>query len=183
MRAAATTAGLTEVESAALAAYKGAHKAELSHCLDLLRTAAKQKSVAPEIVEGALIFLEQATPQKGPRSIDGTWRLVFGTATKLRFFQYIPVDEDFKVDLAGGTLALVSVIGPFGFNIKGKVFGWEAQSGVLDFQFNEVDVSFNGSKIWTTQPKTKRKTYTFYHVEGDVAAARSSAGGVALLRK
>lgn len=38
-------------------------------------------------------------------------------------------------------------------------------------------------QIWQVTPKTKPKTYTFYYEAGGIAAARSSAGGLALLRK
>lgn len=37
-------------------------------------------------------------------------------------------------------------------------------------------------QIWQVSPKTKPKTYTFYFKDGGIAAARSSAGGLALLR-
>lgn len=36
-------------------------------------------------------------------------------------------------------------------------------------------------QIWQTEPKTKPKTYTWYYVSEKLAAARSSAGGMALL--
>jgi hypothetical protein len=38
-------------------------------------------------------------------------------------------------------------------------------------------------QIWQVTPKTKPKTYTFYYEGQGIAAARSSAGGLALLRK
>jgi hypothetical protein len=38
-------------------------------------------------------------------------------------------------------------------------------------------------QIWQVTPKTKPKTYTFYFEGQGIAAARSSAGGLALLRK
>jgi hypothetical protein len=38
-------------------------------------------------------------------------------------------------------------------------------------------------QIWQVTPKTKPKTYTFYFEDQGIAAARSSAGGLALLRK
>lgn len=37
-------------------------------------------------------------------------------------------------------------------------------------------------QILQVTPKTKPKTYTFYYKDGSIAAARSSAGGLALLR-
>lgn len=77
----------------------------------------------------------------------GTWRLVFGTATKFRPFQYIPVDEDFVINMAEGKLALESSIGPFSFHVKGPINGWDAATGVLSFQFTQVDILFAGNKV------------------------------------
>jgi hypothetical protein len=39
------------------------------------------------------------------------------------------------------------------------------------------------AQIWTVNPTTKPKTYTFYFVGGRISAARSSAGGLSLLLK
>jgi hypothetical protein len=77
----------------------------------------------------------------------GTWRLVFGTATKFRPFQYIPVDEDFVINMADNKLALESSIGPFSFHVKGPINGWDAATGVLSFQFTQVDILFAGNKV------------------------------------
>jgi len=46
-------------EAEALAAYKAANEAGLDPCLALLRKAAAEKSVPPQLVEGALTLLEQ----------------------------------------------------------------------------------------------------------------------------
>jgi hypothetical protein len=55
---------------------------------------------------------------KPAADIDGSWRLVFSTATSNRFLQYIPVREDFVIQLAAQRCALESVVGPFSFNIR-----------------------------------------------------------------
>ncbi len=41
------------------------------------------------------------------------------------------------------------------------------------------------AQVKQLSPATKRKTYTFYYMseDGDIAAARSSGGGMALLRR
>ena len=80
-------------------------------------------------------------------SPEGTWRLVFGTATKVRALQYIPVREDFVIDLENKRLALESAIGPFQFHVKGAVSNWESSTGELLFQFNQVDIFFMGKKV------------------------------------
>ncbi|GLC41469.1 hypothetical protein PLESTB_001008400 [Pleodorina starrii] len=186
-KAVAAPSALTDVEKQALASYRSiVSENSKPVAIQLLKRAAATKSVPPETVEGALLALEQISSQEksGPTpSVSGKWRLVFGTATKFRPFQYIPVKEDFVLDDSSKTLALESSIGPFEFFIRGVMSSWRPESGELDFQFNKVDIHFNGSKVWEVTPKTKPKTYTFFHVGTDLACARSSAGGVALLTK
>ncbi len=84
-----------------LAAYTASRLASSAEAvLGVLSDAARTKSVPPEQVEGALLSLEQLQRQTqqsrvlsaGPvPSIAGKWRLLFGTGTKIRAFQYIPV--------------------------------------------------------------------------------------------
>ena len=47
---------------------------------------------------------------------------MFGTGTKIRAFQYIPITEDFVIRTAG-RLSLESTVGPFQFHVKGAVTG------------------------------------------------------------
>lgn len=91
--------------------------------------------------------------------------------------------EDFVIQFAAQQCSLESVVGPFSFNIRGGINGWEPETGKMLFQFTAVDILLLGKAIWTVQPNTKPKTYTFYFQQGNIAAARSSAGGLALLRK
>ncbi len=85
-------------------------------------------------------------PAVGPApSIAGSWRLVFGTSVKVRAFQYLPIREDFVI--GEQRLALESAIGPFSFHVKGAVAAWRPNERALDFQFDEVDVLFLGSKV------------------------------------
>lgn len=107
---------------------------------------------------------------------------MFSTATGVRAFQYIPVDEDFVIELAARCVALRSTVGPFSFDIKGAVSRWDATA--LDFAFNEVDVKLFGGKVFTKViASPKPKTYTWYFADAKLAAARSSAGGLSLLRR
>jgi hypothetical protein len=50
---------LTATEVEAIAAYKSSSSDGLEPCIQLLQQAAKDKSVKPELVEGALAYLEQ----------------------------------------------------------------------------------------------------------------------------
>jgi hypothetical protein len=66
---------------------------------------------------------------------------------QIRPFQYIPVRENFVIDSANSRLALESSVGPFEFFIKGQVFGWDGATGMLDFQFNDVDIKALGKPV------------------------------------
>ncbi|KAI8467993.1 MAG: hypothetical protein J3K34DRAFT_22794 [Monoraphidium minutum] len=186
VRVAASVAGAVTkrpTEGAAKAAFLAANPDTMDSCLALLKNAATTKGVQPELVEGALVWLEDSVggQSSGVESIDGSWRLVFSTSTSIRFFQYIPVKEDLIVDTSKGAISLESEVGPFRFVIGGAIGGWRAAAGELDFQFKQVDILLFGNKIWTVTPATKPKTYTFFFVGNRVSAARSSAGGLSLL--
>lgn len=177
-----SSTGPLPTEAEAVAKYLSSSGEGLEACLGLLKQAAADKSVKPELVEGALVHLEQNHP-KPAANIDGSWRLVFSTATSSRLMQYIPVQEDFVIQMGPQLCALESVVGPFKFNIRGNITGWNAATGAMDFQFTAVDILLFDKQIWQVTPKTKPKTYTFYYEGEGIAAARSSAGGLALLRK
>lgn len=144
-----------------------------------------------------------ATPPPPASSVVGsTWWLIFSTATSQRAFQYIPVRELFRV--GKDRVALDSRIGPFRFVISGPRpagQGYDAATGALPFSFNVIEAfwsPWNGDEeippvakpLWRKDiASPKAKSYTFYFAEGmsggagvgGVAAARSSAGGLALL--
>jgi hypothetical protein len=79
--------------------------------------------------------------------VDGSWRLVFSTATSSRMMQYIPVQEDFVIQMDRQYCALESVVGPFQFVISGKINSWEPGSRAMDFQFTAVDIKLFGNKV------------------------------------
>eukprot|EP00877_Chromochloris_zofingiensis_P000924 jgi/Chrzof1/10832/Cz05g13230.t1 len=53
--------GATPTELEALAAYTSSHQGGRDACLSVLKEAATHKTVPPQIVEGALLYLEQNT--------------------------------------------------------------------------------------------------------------------------
>ncbi|MEW5312969.1 MAG: hypothetical protein WDW38_004566 [Sanguina aurantia] len=184
---------LSESESVALSAYNmfAVQQAPSSNsskqkCLDLLREAARDRKIEPELVEGALVALEMEQLAAGivqgdPKTVEGRWHLLFSSATKIRAFQYIPIREEFVVDLPSRNVALESSIGPFAFFIKGTSTAWDEEQAALEFQFNKVVVKLLGNEIWTTSPTTKAKTYTFFYLSDTIAGCRSSGGGMSLL--
>lgn len=81
---------------------------------------------------------------------------------------------------ADKAVTLKSEVGPFSFLIAGESTGFE--DGVLAFQFRTVDVSLGSNRIWgKDNTNSKPKTYTFFYADEQIAAARSSAGGLSLL--
>jgi len=164
-----------------LSAFKTSGKDVVS----FLKLSGKDKQ-DPELVEGALVALEQASASKTKTGLDtvpGRWRLVFSTSTSIRMWQYIPVKEDLVVDVATRAISLESELGPFQFDIQGTIFSWDEAGGALTFQFDRgVAIKLGGRTVWTVTPKnTKPKTYTFFYVDSDISGARSSAGGLSLL--
>lgn len=69
----------------------------------------------------------------------GPWRLVFSGPSKVAFLSYIPVDEDFVINIADSSLALESDLGPFRAKFKGQ-YKWRADSNEMDFAFNLAQV-------------------------------------------
>ncbi|GFH18730.1 uncharacterized protein HaLaN_15581 [Haematococcus lacustris] len=125
--AAAALGGQLSSEPAALQRYRTTHGSPPLHeVVAQLTQAARERRLQPEQVEGALLALEaglqgsaEARSSSDLSCIPGQWRLVFSTATSFRPFQYIPVDEDLVLDMAGQRVNLVSRVGPCRFNISG----------------------------------------------------------------
>lgn len=164
----------TEEESASAAA-------------DLLRTAATTRSVQGRLVEGAMLHLE-ALCSTGKISSEtllpmktilaGRHKLVFSTATSLPMLQYIPAEEHFSFDASANTVALISTVGPFTFDVHGE---YKAVPGRrIDFKFSGMEISL-GSKVLNSRVVDgKRKLYDFVFANDYVLVARSSAGGLTL---
>ena len=72
----------------------------------------------------------------------------------------MPISEDFIIEPAADRVALVSAIGPLEFDISGKLHGWDAAAGVLDFQFVEVVIRLAGKKA-RARARTEAKCYLF----------------------
>jgi hypothetical protein len=61
--------------------------------------------------------------------------------------QYIPVTEDFVIQLHRQYCALESEVGPFRFIISGSINSWQPSTGAMDFQFTAVDILLLGNKV------------------------------------
>jgi len=107
------------------------------------------------------------------------WLLILHV-TSLVTSQYIPVREEFAISFSTKKVTLKSDVGFFSFLISGDVID-DFKDAKLNFQFNTVDAYLFGRRFWGKESNSKPKTYTFFHVDSQIAAARSSAGGFSLL--
>jgi len=57
------------------------------------------------------------------------------------------LQEDFVIELSSKQCSLESVVGPFNFNIRGQISGWNSTTGAMDFQFTAVDILLMGKKV------------------------------------
>lgn len=142
--------------------------------------AVKSKSIEADLVTGALVLLEENSrseciPQRS-QDIQGRWRLVFSTATLIKQFQYVPVDEYLVYDGKTCVISLSSELGPFVFDIVGMVNSWIENA--MDFSWKQMHVKLFEKTIWTTDMQSKGKHYHFFFMGSNLLCARSSAGGI-----
>ncbi|KAI3426136.1 hypothetical protein D9Q98_008515 [Chlorella vulgaris] len=157
-----------------------------------LRDACRSKRVPPEEVLAALRQVEAANQQQAmvqgfPSALTGKWRLVFSSPSPIKQWQYIPIPEFAEIDADAGTISLVSILGPVLSNsFKGScTFDQDPASGrfVMNFSFSSAEARWFGR--WNTKSEVglKRKSYTFFLLDGDLAAANSSGGPKTLMSR
>jgi len=71
---------------------------------------------------------------------------VTGASLRLPLF-CADVQEDFVINLSSKQCSLESAVGPFNFNIRGQITGWDAATGALAFQFTAVDILLLGKQV------------------------------------
>lgn len=183
--------GLASDEQEALKQYLSSQPKDKAGTLEVIRQGLATKSVPPPVMEGAVLNLEQlSAADNTERSVDGAWLLVFGTATKIQQLRYIPIREFFVINTKAGKVSLDSNLGPLSFSVRGMSTSYDPTTGALGFQWKEVVIGLHSNgqlgnkELWRIQyNSSKPKTYTFFYADEQVAAARSSAGGVAALMK
>ena len=142
--------------------------------------AASSRDAPVEEVNAALEALEKAAAEKkltyGPSDIEGAWELVYSTQLS---GGYMPVREVINFRPSTGKMEIVT--DKAGFPL-GQIFGkceWRAGS--------EYDIyfSFERAKVFgiPIPRKTPEKGYRFFYQDGGICCARSSNGGIALLKK
>ena len=109
---------------------------------------------------------------------------MFATPAPIPQWTYIPVREDAIIDVAAGTIALKSFVGPLEFTFSGAAsFRQEADQRIfeMNFAFDSSEVALFGLK-WRGTREPKGKTYSFFLLEDELAAVRSSStGGTTLM--
>jgi hypothetical protein len=147
-----------------------------------LRRAATTKAVPPAEVAAALAAARASGPRvEGafPAALAGTWRLVFAQPAPIEAWSYIPVDEDAEIDATNGSIRLGSAIGPLAFSFAGGAeFECRPEEGVYDMHFSFTSTTIRAfGREWVRGRAGKRKTYSFFLLDGDLAAVTSSATG------
>ena len=80
------------------------------------------------------------------------------------------------------SIHLVSYLGPIKTAFKGNYKFRDG--GVMQFGFDEAEVSFAGKRVLQRAVGIGPNEYTFYWLQGDVACARSKKGnGVTIVRQ
>ncbi len=106
---------------------------------------------------------------------------VFASTSGTTLFWYIPVQEFRDIDVTSKTLSLVSYLGPVTTSFDGSYTVLSKQD--MQFKFSELAVTAFGRTVVRRPISFAEKVYTYYWQQGTLACARSSGGGVVLLKK
>ncbi|CBN75871.1 expressed unknown protein [Ectocarpus siliculosus] len=146
----------------------------------VLRTAVETRKVPMTEVSEALRVLaaDGGSPLAcGAEDVEGSWELVFSTQLKSGYMPirelvgFYPSREEASIDATAGPL-------PIG-GMRGKCWWRGGEENELAFMLGAVKLGpFKFGK-----DKNEVKTYKFFVNDGKVLAARSSAGGFALLSR
>lgn len=105
---------------------------------------------------------------------------VFSSSAPIPQWRYIPVRENFIINVKTSRIALRSQLGFIGTDFQGS-FSWDAGQHALDFGFDHLLLSvFSFKKLFKL--RVPNKVYTWFYTRDGVACTRSSEGGLAMLR-
>ena len=164
---------------------------DLSAKFTLLRQAVNTRTVDPSLVIDALERLEESNLQSSlvsnfPSCLNGSWRLVFAIPAPIKAWSYIPVMELAIIE-SPDTIGLVSLVGPLKFTFSGKCrFHTSEKTFDMIFAFDRSKIEAFGRLLVDKQRggERKEKTYSFFYVQDDLAAANSSGtGGKVLMHR
>jgi len=149
---------------------------EIESDVSKLDEASRSKSVPFEEMECLMSrILEKASKKQTLAAVEGRWELIFSTSFGSG---YLPVAEIFttlpsegiaRIDTTWGPLPLGSILG---------ASDWDEKTSTVTFTFNEIKLGP------ISIPKQQDpKTYNFFWMNDELALAKSSAGGITLLKK
>ncbi|KAG5187178.1 hypothetical protein JKP88DRAFT_267901, partial [Tribonema minus] len=158
---------------------------DLSGAVALVLESVDTRQIPAENVVQALESLEQKAQAVRQQDVDGlNWELVFSSQLSKG---YMPVREVICFDISNGKISLSTTFGP-GIPLGGiqGTCSWQepegSQPGVVSFNLSKVllgPIAFEKPGAKEAPPKT----YSFFFSGDGVLAARSSNGGVAVLKK
>ena len=94
---------------------------------------------------------------------------------------YIPVQEYKDINTQHLTCNLVSYLGPITTSFNGAYAALDDQN--MQFEFTRLVISLFGRKLLDRPISFSKKQYTYFWLKGELACARSSGGGVVLLKR
>lgn len=116
------------------------------------------------------------------KRVKPAWFLqVFASTSGTTFFWYIPVKEYKDIDTTNKTCSLVTYLGPLMTSFSGAYSVLSSQE--MQFKFTKLVISAFGRTLAERPVSFTEKQYTYYWLQGDLACARSSGGGVVLLNR
>ncbi|KAL0048372.1 hypothetical protein WJX82_001812 [Trebouxia sp. C0006] len=148
-----------------------------------IKQAATSQKVQPYLALGAALWVEQHSDSNTDSlvDLDGRWQLVFASTSGSTLFWYIPVKEFKDIDVKSRTLSLVSLLGPVTTSFDGSYNTLSKQD--MRFSFNALVITVFGRTVVKKPISFAEKVYTYYWLHQGLACARSSGGGIVLLRR
>ena len=106
---------------------------------------------------------------------------VFASTSGTTLFWYIPVKEYKDIDTTDKTCNLVTYLGPLMTSFSGAYSMLSRQK--MQFKFSKLVIAAFGRTVVECPVSFTEKQYTYYWLQGDLACARSSGGGVVLFAR
>jgi len=106
---------------------------------------------------------------------------VFASTSGSTLFWYIPVKEFKDINVKNRTLSLVSLLGPVTTSFDGSYNTLSKQD--MQFSFSALVITAFGRTVVKKPVSFAEKVYTYYWLHKGLACARSSGGGIVLLRR
>lgn len=106
---------------------------------------------------------------------------IFASTNGTTLFWYIPVRELKDIDTKANTCNLVSYLGPVTTSFNGAYSALSGQE--MQFSFTRLILSAFGRDLLDRPISFSDKQYTYFWMQGDLACARSSGGGIVLMKR